>query len=180
MNIETITDTHALSVFKDAAGTTYVVSAMEGAKDPESLVNDPRSFIFGDCTIDGDEGPDCFDTVLAYIETHGWDLTTDDLPALFRGELCRAFKSSDWKGYDFLIEAYQVWCVSKKLGTAEQWLWYQEMWENDYVWQLTDTSTGAVVTDIYAYTAQEALELYLEKGTKASLKVFIDDALGRD
>lgn len=180
MSIETITGTPNLSVFKDVAGTTYVVSQISGAKDPESLVNDPKAFIFGDCTIDGDEGPDCFDTVLAYIETHGWDLTTDDLPALFRGELCRAFKSSNWEGYDYLIKAYQLRCVSKKLGTAEQWLWYQEMWENDYVWQLTDTSTGAVVTDIYAYTTREALELYLEKVTKASLKVFIDDALGRD
>lgn len=180
MSIETITDTPAMSVFKDDAGTTYVVSAMEEMKDPENLVNDPKAFIFGDCTIDGDEGPDCFDTVLAYIETHGWDLTTEDLPALFRGELCRLFKSSSWKGYHFLIDQYQVWCVSKKLGTAEQWLWYQEMWENDYVWQLTDTSTGAVVTDIYAYTAREALELYLEKGTKASLSMFVDHTLGRD
>lgn len=180
MSIETITDTPAMSVFKDDAGTIYVVSAMEEMKDPENLVNDPEAFIFGDCTIDGDEGPDCFDTVLAYIEAHGWELTTEDLPVLFRGELCRAFRCDDWEQYDLLIEEYQVWCVSKKLGTAEQWLRYQKMWENDYVWQLTDTSTGAVVTDIYACTAREALELYLEKYILASLKAFVDDALWRD
>lgn len=180
MSIETITDTPTMSVFKDDAGITYVVSWMRETKDPESLVNDPKAFIFGGCTIDGDKGPDCFDTVLAYIEAHGWELTTEDLPALLRGELCRAFRCDNWEEYDLLIDEYQLWCVSKKLGTAEQWLRYQEMWENDYVWQLTDTSTGAVVTDIYAYTAREALELYLEKGTKASLSMFVDHALGRD
>lgn len=180
MSIETITDTPTMSVFKDDAGTTYVVQCMEGSKDPESLVNDPKSFIYGGCEVDGDEGPEPFDTALAYIETHGWDLTTEEIPALFRGELCRAFKSGAWKDFDWMIDHYQVWCVSKKLGTAEEWARYQLMWEECQVWQLTDTSNGNIVTNIYAYTAREALELYLEKGAEASLKVFADRALGRN
>ena len=153
---------------------------MEGSKDPETLVNDHKAFIYGGCEVDGDEGPDPFDTVLAYIETHGWDLTTEDLPALFRGELCRMFKSSDWQDFDWMIDSCQLWCVSKKLGSVEQWMQYQEMWEEQIVWSITDTSNGSIVTDIYAYTSREAIELYLEKGAEASLKVFADRALGKD
>lgn len=180
MSIETITDTPTMSVFKDDAGTVYTVTYMREAKDPESLVDDHKTFIFGDCSIDGDEGPDPFDTALAYIETHGWDLTTEDLPALFRGELCRAFKSGTWKDFDWMIKDYQVWCVSNKLGTAEEWARYQLMWEECQVWQLTDTSKGVVISDIYTDTPRKALEMYLEHGSLASLKAFTDLALGRN
>ena len=180
MSIETVTDTLTMSVFKDDAGITYVVQRMEGSKDPETLVNDHKAFIYGGCEVDGDEGPEPFDTGLAYIEAHGWDLTTEEIPAMFRGELCRAFKSATWKNFNWMIASYQLWCVSKKLGTAEDWAQYQRAWENGFVWQLTDTSNGSIVTDIYAYTAREALELYLEKGVEASLKIFVDHALGRN
>ena len=180
MSIETITDTPTMSVFKDDAGTVYTVTPMREAKDPENLVNDHKAFIFGGCEVDGDEGPEPFDTVLAYIEAHGWDLTTEDIPALFRGELCRAFKSGTWKGFDWMIDHYQLFCVSKKLGTAEEWARYQLMWEEGSVWQLTDTSKGVVISDIYAESPREALDLYLENGSLASLKAFADLALGRN
>ena len=54
MSIERITDTPTMSVFKDDAGTTYVVQRMEGSKDPETLVGDHKSFIYGGCEVDGD------------------------------------------------------------------------------------------------------------------------------
>lgn len=180
MGVETVTNTLTMSVFKDDDRGIYVVQRMEESKDPETLVNDHKAFIYGGCEVDGDEGPEPFDTAWAYIEAHGWDLTTEEIPAMFRGELCRAFKSATWKDFDWMIDSYQLWCVSKKLGSVEQWMQYQEMWEGQNVWCITDTSNGAVITDIYAESAREALELYLEKGTEASLKIFVDHALGRN
>lgn len=90
--------------------------------------------------------------------------------------MCRSFRCNNWEDYDTCI----VYCVSKKLGTAKQWMTYQEMWENGDVWQIIDTSKNIVVTNVYASTAHKALSAYLDKGLLASLEEFVKNVLGRN
>lgn len=181
MNIETVIESNAASVFKLKGGRVYVVAAMSGMEDPETLVNNYKAFIFGDSFVVRKEfSPEPFNAVIDYMNHHNSAPTTEELPELFRGELCRSFRCDNWEDYDTCIDHYIVYCVSKKLGTAKQWMDYQEMWENGNVWQVTDTSNNTVVTNIYANTARKALEEYLDKGLLASLEEFVKDVLGRN
>nr|DAJ48610.1 MAG TPA: hypothetical protein [Caudoviricetes sp.] len=180
MKIETVTESDAASVFKLEDGRVYVVAPMSGTEDPETLVNNYNAFIFGDSFVRENLGPEPFNLVVNYMNHHNSAPTTEELPELFRGELCRSFRCDNWEDYDTCIDHYIVYCVSKKLGTAKQWMDYQEMWENGDVWQIIDTSKNIVVTNVYASTAHKALNTYLDKGLLASLQEFVNNALGRN
>lgn len=177
MNIETVTESDAASVFKLEYGHVYVVSQMSNTEDPETLVNDYNAFIFGTSFVEKDLGPEPFKLVIDYMNHHNSVPTTEELPELFRGELCRSFKCDNWEDYDTCVDHYIVYCVSKKLGTAKQWMEYQEMWESGNVWQVIDTSKNIVVTNVYASTAHKALSAYLDKGLLASLEEFVKSTL---
>ena len=84
-------------VYEDGDGMVGTVSNEQAVPSPEDVVGDPRRFVFGGREVDGEECSGPFDTALAYFETHGW-MRTEDLPALFQGELCRSFKSDEWEG----------------------------------------------------------------------------------
>lgn len=47
------------------------------------------------------------------------------------------------------------------------------------VWRIIDQAEGVTVDAVYAESGRDAVEQYLDKGDKASLKTIIDDALGR-
>ena len=53
MNIKTLIESDTASVFKLEDGRIYVVSAMSGMEDPETLVNNYKAFIFGDSFLCG-------------------------------------------------------------------------------------------------------------------------------
>ena len=180
MNIEIVTESDAASVFKLEDGSVYVVAPMSDTEDPETLVNNYNAFIFGTSFVQEDLGPEPFNVVIDYMDHHNSVPTTEELPELFMGELCRSFRCDNWEDYDTCIDHCIVYCVLKKLGTAKQWMTYQEMWENGDVWQVTDTSKSVIVTNVYASTAHKALSAYLDKGLLASLEEFVKNVLGRN
>ena len=174
-----ITMTDDMSVYKSADGVVYIVTRQRFAEDPEDVVNDYRLFAYAQRGFIGVTGFEPFDTILNYGVAHEEFPTTEELPELFSGGLCRSFKCKGWEGHDFRIEDDIAYCVSRELGTAEEWSRYPAMAEDELVWKLTDTSNGVVLTDIYADSPREAVELFLEQGDSASLKARVDSVLGR-
>lgn len=53
------------------------------------------------------------------------------------------------------------------------------MWDEKDVWRIIDQAKGVTVDAVYAESGRDAVQPYLDKGDKASLKTIIDDALGR-
>ena len=180
MSIETIIEADDVSVFKGADGVVYTVTRQRFAENPEDLVNDYRFFAYGELGFSGVTGFEPFDTILNYGIAHDEFPSTEELPELFSGRLCRSFKSESWEDHDFRIEDDYAYSVSKELGTAEEWSRYPAMAEDELVWKLTDTSNGMVLTDIYAGSPREAMELFLEQGARASLQARVDSVLGRN
>lgn len=82
-----------------------------------------------------------------------------------------------WEDYDFIESYGQILAVNKRLGSAEEWLNYLNMWDDGEVYSVLDCSTGIKVTDIYAEYHEDALELYLRDGELASLKARVNKVL---
>lgn len=180
MSVETITETDDVSVYKAGDGVVYTVTRERFVEDPEDLVNDYRFFAYNALGYSGYTGFEPFDMILNYGIAHEEFPSTEELPELFSGGLCRSFKCEGWEDHDFRIEDNYAYCVSKELGTAEEWSRYPAMAEDELVWKLTNTANGVVLTDIYAESPREAVELYLEQGAHASLKARVDSVLGRN
>lgn len=171
MSIETITEADRMSVFKDDNGTVYTVKQQEMAREPDELVNNYSLFAYSELGVSGYTAYEPFNTILDYGVAHEEFPSTEELPELFSGELCKCFKCDGWVDHDFRIEGDFVYCVDNRLGTAEEWSKYPEMWEEGLIWEVTDTSNAVTLTDVYADSAREALGLYLEQGGLASLSM---------
>ena len=160
-----------MSVFKDDNGTVYTVKQQEMAREPDELVNNYSLFVYSELGVSGYTACEPFNTILNYGVAHEEFPSTEELPELFSGGLCRSFECGGWGDHDFRIEGDFVYCVDNRLGTAEEWSKYPEMWEEGLVWEVTDTSNAITLTDVYADSAREALGLYLEQGGLASLSM---------
>lgn len=179
MNINTLSETGGITIFQDAnTGNTYIVEPVLGTTEPIDMADEPYLFI-GDCDDFMRSDNPVFKTLGRYIAVH------DETPAnvgeytkLFKGELCSHFKCVDgWEDYDFIESYGQILAVNKRLGDAEEWLCYLNMWDDGKVYYVLDCSTGIKVTDIYAEYHEDALELYLRDGELASLKAQVNKAM---
>lgn len=101
-----------------------------------------------------------------------------DVTDIFEG-YCKTFKFPGWQDYDYHNERGVLFMVHKMLGTAKQWMDYSDMWDEKSVWRIIDQAEGVTVDAVYAESGRDAVQQYLDKGDKASLKTLIDDALGR-
>lgn len=179
MNINTLSETGEITIFQDAdTGNTYIVEQVLGTTEPIDMADEPYLFI-GDWDDFMRSDNPVFKTLGRYIAVH------DETPAnvgeyakLFKGELCSHFKCVDgWEDYDFIESYGQILAVNKRLGNAEEWLCYLNMWDDGEVYSVLDCSTGIKVTDIYAKYHEDALELYLRDGELASLKAQVNKVL---
>lgn len=179
MNINTLSETGEITIFQDAdTGNMYIVEAMLGADEPMEMADENDLFYgyYGDY-LDSDNP--VFQTIGRYIAAHDeYPANVGEYAKLFKGELCSHFKCDDgWEDYDFIESYRQILAVNKRLGDAEEWLCYLNMWDDGEVYSVLDCSTGTKVTDIYAEYPEDALELYLRDGELASLKARVNKAL---
>ena len=104
MDIDTITEADGMSVFKDDNGTVYMVKQQEMAREPDELVNNYTLFAYSELGVSGHTTYEPFNTILDYGVAHEEFPSTEELPELFSGELCKCFKCDGWEDHDFRIE----------------------------------------------------------------------------
>ena len=115
-----------------------------------------------------------------YANTHKTELSTEIMPALFRGTHCELYKCEGWEQYDFKVKDGFICMVDKRLGTAEEWYGYYNLYSSDSVWRVIDPDKAIEVSDIHAKGAEQALEAYLELGALASLDRKVQKILGKE
>lgn len=178
MSLKTIAgqDYEDVCVFQSDNGGIYIAMRDRDTPEPVELVGDYDMFTYGcdesdsECTL--------FKRIMRFCEVHDLALYDVDVTDIFEG-YCKGFKFPGWQDYDYHNERGVLFMVHKMLGTAKQWMDYSDMWDTKDVWSIIDQAKGVTVDAVYAESGRDAVELYLDKGDKASLKTIIDDALGR-
>lgn len=179
MDIEMITETDDVSVYKGMDGIVCTVVRQRFTEDPEDTVNDYRFFAYAELGFSGVTGFKPFDTILDYGVANEEFPTTEELPELFSGGLCRSFKCEGWEDHDFRIEDDIAYCVSKEFGTAEEWSRYYKLYQEDVAWRVIDLDKRSETCSIYEETADEGLYSYLKSGVLASLDRKVQKIVGR-
>lgn len=178
MSLKTIAgqDYEDVCVFQSDNGGIYVAMRDRDTPEPVELVGDSDMFTYG--CVESDSECTLFKRIMRFCEVHDLALYDLDVTDIFEG-YCKCFKFPSWQDYDYHNERGVLFMVHKALGTAKQWMDYSDMWDTKDVWSIIDQAKGVTVDAVYAESGRDAVELYLDKGDKASLKTIIDDALGR-
>nr|DAM45564.1 MAG TPA: hypothetical protein [Caudoviricetes sp.] len=178
MSLKTIAgqDYEDVCVFQSDNGGIYVAMRDRDTPEPVELVGDSDKFTYG--CVESDSECTLFKRIMRFCEVHDLALYDVDVTDIFEG-YCKCFKFPGWQDYDYHNERGVLFMVHKMLGTAKQWMDYSDMWDMKDVWSIIDQAKGVTVDAVYAESGRDAVELYLDKGDKASLKTIIDDALGR-
>lgn len=178
MSLKTIAgqDYEDVCVFQFDNGGIYVAMRDRDTPEPVELVGDYDIFTYG--CVESDSECTLFKRIMRFCEVHDLALYDVDVTDIFEG-YCKAFKFPGWQDYDYHNERGVLFMVRKALGTAKQWMDYSDMWDVKDVWRIIDQAKGVTVDAVYAESGRDAVEQYLDKGDKASLKTIIDDALGR-
>ena len=178
MSLKTIAgqDYEDVCVFQSDNGGIYVAMRDRDTPEPVELVGDYDMFTYG--CVESDSECTLFKRIMRFCEVHDLALYDVDVTDIFEG-YCKYFKFPGWQDYDYHNERGVLFMVHKALGTAKQWMDYSDMWDVKDVWSIIDQAKGVTVDAVYAESGRDAVELYLDKGDKASLKTIIDDALGR-
>lgn len=178
MSLKTIAgqDYEDVCVFQSDNGDIYVAMRDRDTPEPVELVGDSDMFTYG--CVESDSECTLFKRIMRFCEVHDLALYDVDVTDIFEG-YCKYFKFPGWQNYDYHNERGVLFMVHKALGTAKQWMDYSDMWDVKDVWSVIDQAKGVTVDAVYAESGQDAVEQYLDKGDKASLKTIIDDALGR-
>lgn len=176
MNVEVIAQQFDdTCVFKAANGSIYVVMRDTDAVEPIELVGNSDMFMFGDWS-DYDDEPTPYSTVMRFCESHNVSVNGDMVASILSGNCCKHFKFKGWQDYDYYDDCGCLFVVHKSLGTAKEWFHYEEMWDMIDVWQVIDMTSNKTVSAIYADSPQGAVELFLNKGARASLETIVNDA----
>lgn len=178
MSLKTIAgqDYEDVCVFQSDNGGIYIAMRDRDTPEPVELVGDYDMFTYG--CVESDSECTLFKRIMRFCEVHDLALYDVDVTDIFEG-YCKYFKFPGWQNYDYHNERGVLFMVHKALGTAKQWMDYSDMWDVKDVWRIIDQAKGVTVDAVYAESGLDAVELYLDKGDKASLKTIIDDALGR-
>lgn len=178
MSLKTIAgqDYEDVCVFQSDNGNVYVAMRDTDTPEPVELVGNSDMFTYG--CVESDSECTLFKRIMRFCEVHDLALYDVDIPDIFEG-YCKCFKFPGWQDYDYHNERGVLFMVHKALGTAKRWMDYSDMWDVKDVWSVIDQSKGVTVGAIYAESGRDAVQQYLDKGDKASLKTIIDDALGR-
>ena len=178
MSLKTIAgqDYEDVCVFQSDNGGIYIAMRDRDTPEPVELVGDSDMFTYG--CVESDSECTLFKRIMRFCEVHDLALYDVDVTDIFEG-YCKGFKFPGWQDYDYHNERGVLFMVHKALGTAKQWMDYSDMWDTKDVWSIIDQAKGVTVDAVYAESGRDAVELYLDKGDKASLKTIIDDALGR-
>lgn len=178
MSLKTIAgqDYEDVCVFQSDTGGIYVAMRDTDTPEPVELVGNSDMFTYG--CVESDSECTLFKRIMRFCEVHDVGLYDIDIPDIFEG-YCKAFKFPGWQAYDYHNERGVLFMVHKMLGTAKQWMGYSDMWDEKSVWRIIDQAKGVTVDAVYAESGRDAVQQYLDKGDKASLKTIIDDALGR-
>lgn len=178
MSLKTIAgqDYEDVCVFQSDNGGIYVVMRDRDTPEPVELVGDSDMFTYG--CVESDSECTIFKRIMRFCEVHDLALYDVDVTDIFEG-YCKGFKFPGWQDYDYHNERGVLFMVHKALGTAKQWMDYSDMWDTKDVWSIIDQAKGVTVDAVYAESGRDAVELYIDRGDKASLKTIIDDALGR-
>lgn len=178
MSLKTIAgqDYEDVCVFQSDNGNIYVAMRDTDTPEPVELVGNSDMFTYG--CVESDSECTLFKRIMRFCEVHDLALYDADIPDIFEG-YCKCFKFPGWQDYDYHNERGVLFMVHKMLGTAKQWMDYSDMWDEKDVWRIIDQAKGVTVDAVYAESGRDAVQQYLDKGDKASLKTIIDDALGR-
>ncbi len=178
MSLKTLAgrDYEDVCVFQSDNGGIYVAMRDRDTPEPVELVGNSDMFTYG--CVESDSECTLFKRIMRFYEVHDVALYDMDVSDIFEG-CCKAFKFPGWQDYDYHNESGVLFMVHKQLGTAKQWMDYSDMWDMKDVWTVLDQSKGVTVDAVYAESGRDAVQQYLDKGGKASLKTIIDDALGR-
>ncbi len=178
MTLKTIAgqDYEDVCVFQSDNGNIYVAMRDTDTPEPVELVGNPDMFTYG--CVGEDSKCELFKRIMRFYEVHDLALWDTDVTDIFEG-YCKGFRFPGWQDYDFYNERGVLFMVHKALGTAKQWMDYCDMWDVKDVWSIIDQAKGVTIGAIYAERGMDAVQQYLDKGDKASLKTIIDDALGR-
>lgn len=178
MTLKTIAgqDYEDVCVFQSDNGNVYVAMRDTDTPEPVELVGDSDMFTYG--CVESDSECALFKRIMRFYEVHDIALYDMDVTDIFEG-YCKVFKFPGWQDYDYHNERGVLFMVHKQLGTAKQWMDYSDMWDTKDVWRIIDQAKGVAVDAVYAESGRDAVQQYLDKGDKASLKTIIDDALGR-
>lgn len=164
-------------IFQSDNGNVYIAMRDTDTPEPVELVGNSDMFTYG--CVESDSECTLFKRIMRFYEVHDIALYDNmDVTDIFEG-YCKAFRFPGWKDYDYHNERGVLFMVHKALGTAKQWMDYSDMWDEKDVWSVIDQAKGVTIDAIYAESGSEAVQQYLDKGDKASLKTIIDDALGR-
>lgn len=178
MTLKTIAgqDYEDVCVFQSDNGGIYIAMRDTDTPEPVELVGDSDMFTYG--CVESDSECALFKRIMRFYEVHDVALYDIDVTDIFEG-YCKCFKFPGWQDYDYHNERGVLFMVHRMLGTAKQWMGYSDMWDMKDVWRIIDQAKGVTVGAVYAESGRDAVEQYLDKGGKASLKTIIDDALGR-
>ena len=178
MSLKTIAgqDYEDVCVFQSDNGGIYVAMRDRDTPEPVELVGDSDMFTYG--CVESDSECALFKRIMRFYEVHDIALYDMNVTDIFEG-YCKCFKFPGWKDYDYHNERGVLFMVHKQLGIAKQWMDYSDMWDVKDVWRIIDQAKGVTIDAVYAESGKDAVQQYLDKGDKASLKTIIDDALGR-
>lgn len=178
MSLKTIAgqDYEDVCVFQSDNGGIYIAMRDRDTPEPVELVGDSDMFTYG--CVESDSECTLFKRIMRFCEVHDLALYDVDVTDIFEG-YCKGFKFPGWQDYDYHNERGVLFMVHKALGTAKQWMDYSDMWDVKDVWSIIDQAKGVTVDAVYAESGLDAVQQYLDKGDKASIKTIIDDALGR-
>lgn len=176
MSLKTIAgqDYEDVCVFQTDNGDIYVAMRDNDSPEPVELVGNPDTFTYG-CDAQDSDSP-IFKRIMRFYEVH--DVSSRDVPVEDIRGWCKCFKFPHWEDYSFLDDNGVLFIVHTSLGTAKQWKNYSDMWDLKQVWRVIDQAANKTVDSIYAESAEEAVQQYLDRGANASLTNIIDDALG--
>lgn len=167
-------DHEDVCVFQTDNGDTYVAMRDNDSPEPVEHVGNSGMFTYG-CNAQDSDSP-IFKRIMRFYEVH--DVSPRDVPVEDIRGWCSGFKFPHWEDYSFLNDNGVLFIVHKTLGTAKQWKNYSDMWELKQVWRIIDLAANKTVDSIYAESAEEAVQQYLDRGANASLTNIIDNTLG--
>lgn len=119
-------------VFLGEDNSVYVVENVLGTYAPDNILGKEVCFV-GDCEEIASSDNPIFKMLGEYILMHDAFPDTEDIPSLFKGELCSHFKCDGWENYDFYIKDYIIHAVDKRVITARNLYEYTGMWEDGKV-----------------------------------------------
>lgn len=160
-------------VFQTDNSNIYIAMRDNDSPEPIELVGNSNMFTYGSDVQDSDSS--LFKRIMRFYEVH--DASSRDVPVEDIKAWCKSFKFPHWEDYNFLDDNGVLFIVHNSLGTAKQWKNYCDMWDLKQVWSIIDQAANTTVDSIYAESAEEAVQQYLDKGVDASLTNIIDNTL---